>query len=402
MKRLFLFIAALCCVTMMQAETVYGDCGANMEWEFNTGSGALYLIGTGPMNNYFYAETPWKDYEGQIVSILKDSRSQYTRIGGYAFDNCISLETVELPNTVDTINIGAFSMCSYLSKVTLSNTLRLIGANAFAGDISLTSIALPTSLKGIGTQAFWNCAGLNMVTIPAYVEQIGAGAFSNCQNLEMINVEPNNKNYCSLSGVLFTKDQARLCGAPGRLEGEYTIPSTVTEIEKHAFSHCKKLTKIIFPTSVKWIYDNAFYGCKMQSMELNEGLLSLGMNVFSYCNELTSLTLPSTLEEIKGYCFSNCTKLTSFTCKATTPPTCSEAFNGFDQSACKLYVPQSALEVYKENEYWKKFGAILPIDQGIDQITQEPQTNSQKLIKDGQIYILRGSRTYTLTGQEVK
>ena len=345
MKRLFLFVAALCCVTMMQAETVYGDCGANMEWEFNTGSGALYLIGTGPMNNYFYAETPWKDYEGQIVSILKDSRSQYTSIGGYAFNNCISLETVELPNTVDTINIGAFSMCSYLSKVTLSNTLRFIGANAFAGDISLTSIALPTSLKGIGTQAFWNCAGLNTVTIPAYVEQIGAGAFSNCQNLEMINVEPNNKNYCSLSGVLFTKDQARLCGVPGRLEGEYTIPSTVTEIEKHAFSHCKKLTKIIFPTSVKWIYNNAFYGCKMQSMELNEGLLSLGMNVFSYCNELTSLTLPSTLEEIKGYCFSNCTKLTAITCKATTPPTGSEAFNGFDQSACKLYVPQSALEV---------------------------------------------------------
>ena len=65
-------------------------------------------------------------------------------------------------------------------------------------------------------------------------------------------------------------------------------------------------------------------------------------------------------------------------------------------------MPQSALEVYKENEYWKKFGAILPIDQGIDQITQEQSAISNKTIKDGQIYILRGSRTYTLTGQEVK
>ena len=242
MKKLFLFIAATLFAIVMQAETIYGDCGPNMEWEFNTGSGALYLIGTGPMDGYsFYsANAPWWNYKNQILSVQMDSRSQYTSIGDYAFNNCKALETVELPNTVDSIHSNAFSYCSLLSDITFPYTLRYIGSGAFAGDISLSSIALPANLKFIGVQAFWNCDGLNSVTIPASVERIGEGAFGVCENLETIKVEANNNNYCSLSGVLFTKDQARICGFPGRLEGEYTIPSTVTEIERHAFSHCKK------------------------------------------------------------------------------------------------------------------------------------------------------------------
>ena len=38
----------------------------------------------------------------------------------------------------------------------------------------------------------------------------------------------------------------------------------------------------------------------------------------------------------------------------------------------------------------------------INQVSQQPIANSQKLIKDGQLLILRGDKTYTVTGQEVK
>ena len=40
--------------------------------------------------------------------------------------------------------------------------------------------------------------------------------------------------------------------------------------------------------------------------------------------------------------------------------------------------------------------------EALDQISQEPKANSQKLLKDGQVFIIRGDKTYTLTGQEVK
>ena len=39
---------------------------------------------------------------------------------------------------------------------------------------------------------------------------------------------------------------------------------------------------------------------------------------------------------------------------------------------------------------------------GIDEISQEPKANSQKLLRNGQILILRGDKIYTVTGQEVK
>ncbi len=35
---------------------------------------------------------------------------------------------------------------------------------------------------------------------------------------------------------------------------------------------------------------------------------------------------------------------------------------------------------------------------GIDQTSQEPKANSQKLFRNGQLYILRGNQTYTITG----
>ena len=43
-----------------------------------------------------------------------------------------------------------------------------------------------------------------------------------------------------------------------------------------------------------------------------------------------------------------------------------------------------------------------PNPTSIDHISQEPTANSQKLLKDGQIFILRGEKVYTVTGQEVK
>ena len=43
-----------------------------------------------------------------------------------------------------------------------------------------------------------------------------------------------------------------------------------------------------------------------------------------------------------------------------------------------------------------------PLVTALDQTNQEPRINSQTLIKDGQLFILRGDKTYTVTGQEVR
>ena len=41
-KPFFILLAAICCATLnLHAEAIVGTCGANMEWTFYTGSGAL-------------------------------------------------------------------------------------------------------------------------------------------------------------------------------------------------------------------------------------------------------------------------------------------------------------------------------------------------------------------------
>jgi len=47
--------------------------------------------------------------------------------------------------------------------------------------------------------------------------------------------------------------------------------------------------------------------------------------------------------------------------------------------------------------------ATIPnIPTGVEQVSQDPMTNSQKLIKDGLLLILRDGKRYTITGQIVQ
>ena len=56
------------------------------------------------------------------------------------------------------------------------------------------------------------------------------------------------------------------------------------------------------------------------------------------------------------------------------------------------------------NADWKDFGGYIFIPgngQGVEQISQE-KANSQKLIRNGQLYIRQNGKTYSVIGQEVK
>ena len=49
-----------------------------------------------------------------------------------------------------------------------------------------------------------------------------------------------------------------------------------------------------------------------------------------------------------------------------------------------------------------KPGYFTSVKTGLDEISQQPRAKSQKLIRNGQLLILRGDKTYTITGVEVK
>ena len=186
-----------------------------------------------------------------------------TKIGYGAFSGCTSLKEIAIPNSVTEIGNYAFLGCTSLTKVTIPNSVTEIGYSAFEGCTSLTSVTLPDSAE-IGTSAFSGCTSLKEITLPAGVSSIYyyLSLISDCISLTAINVDENNTDCKSVDGVLFSKDMKTLWIYPaGKTNTSYTIPDSVTKIDRYAFSGCTSLKEVTIPDSVTVISDTAFRGC---------------------------------------------------------------------------------------------------------------------------------------------
>ncbi len=109
-----------------------------------------------------------------------------TSIGSSAFSDCSSLTSVTIPNSVTSIGEDAFYNCSGLTSVTIPNSVTSIGEEVFMGCSSLTSLTIPNSVTSIGGRAFEGCSGLTSLTIPNSVTSIGNRAFYYCSGLTSV------------------------------------------------------------------------------------------------------------------------------------------------------------------------------------------------------------------------
>ena len=94
-------------------------------------------------------------------------------------------------SALSTISQYSFSGCKNLKIVDgFENTvLTNTSWNTFYGCSSLQSIQLPESLTTIDGSAFNGCSSLKEITIPAGVTKINGGAFNNCSSLQYIRIE---------------------------------------------------------------------------------------------------------------------------------------------------------------------------------------------------------------------
>ena len=166
-------------------------------------------------------------------------------INQYAFQDCKKLKEVTIPSKVEKIGQYAFKGCTGLTSVTIDDNAQAhIDRQAFAGCTKLTSITIPDGVTSISTEVFQGCNNLTSVTIGENVEMIGQYAFSGCSKLTSIDVDEENQYYKSIDGVLFSKDETRLIKYPdGKTEANYTIPNSVTVIDKGAFDKHTKINR---------------------------------------------------------------------------------------------------------------------------------------------------------------
>ncbi len=234
----------------------------------------------------------WAFYECSSLTSVEIPDS-VTSIGGYAFYSCSSLTSVVIPDSVTSIGDYAFSFCSSLTSIVIPDSVTSIGGYAFWTCSSLTCVEIPDSVTSIGSHAFYRCYDLTSIEIPDSVTSIGEWAFAGCSSLKGISVAINNTAYCSDNGILFDKNKTTLICYPARkTETSYEIPDGVTSIGDAAFYNCTSLTSIEIPDEVTSIGDHAFYNCNsLTSIEIPDGVTSIGDYAFSACYSLKEINV---------------------------------------------------------------------------------------------------------------
>ena len=120
----------------------------------------------------------------QFITKYHNTFYTVTKIGNRAFEDCVALESIVIPSTVEEICGGAFNDCTYLREVVLNDGLKRIWSRSFQKCRSLQSIILPFTIEVVFKYTFWDCTSLREVVIHNERVQIDEKAFCDCKSLE--------------------------------------------------------------------------------------------------------------------------------------------------------------------------------------------------------------------------
>lgn len=328
-----------------------------------------------------------------------------------------------IPASVTAIGDMAFVGCGNLQVVVMPEHLLRIGDAAFYGCSQLQSVAIPSSVESIGEWAFTECAQLAAVTLGVGINTIGEGAFSFCPELQYISADAGNMNYCSVDGVLMTKDKQTIVACPGAKKGSFLIPTSVNKLQNTAFFGCHELTSVILPSSLADIGENPFVFCdglkeilvnnehpeltsddgvlmnkertavifypnaKEGAYAIPNGVKALTNGTFVWSHSLTNLTVPKTVTSIGSWTFLGCEMLQSISIPASVTtigdgafldcpslstiiyggsPTPTAAFDDRNYTSVSLYVPKGMENQYRETTGWSSFTNINPFGIYVD------------------------------------
>lgn len=317
-----------------------------------------------------------------------------------AFSGCRSITSVTIPASTTSLSSNPFSHCYILSEVsvaegnpvydsrnncnavieTATNKLVMgcnnsiipegiveLGSLAFAGYEVFSSIKLPSTLRILDNQVFIDCSSLTsidlknvtdigyacfggtpltIVHIPSTVERIDFSNPFGDSAIESITVDPSNPYY----------DSRDNCNAIIAKNFTNTILRDGKKAVNVLVSGCKNT---IIPSSVRAIGDDAFKYCKMNTIDIPEGVESILYGAFMR-SEIQTIKLPKSLTFLDDAAFFDCAKLTSVIVQNETPlPIEASTFNRC--SAITLYVPYGSKAAYVAADYWKEFKEIIEV-----------------------------------------
>lgn len=209
-----------------------------------------------------------------IPKSLKSAAMNSDGLGQHgALSRCDTLKKVVFEDGITTIPKVCY-YCPNLTEVVIPSSVTVIDSYAFRGCSSLSSVTIPEQVKEIASEAFWGTA-LTSITLPEGIETLGPGMIAKTKITEITIPK-------SLKEAGRTTDGVGSLGALSRCDTlkkvvfedgittipkvcyystsvtEIVIPSSVTKIDKYAFTGCTGMTEFVLPTGVTDIGAEAF------------------------------------------------------------------------------------------------------------------------------------------------
>lgn len=219
-----------------------GSCGESLTYSISA-DGVFTLSGSGAMYDYKRGETPWEMFDGTIRKVV--AGNEVTRIGTYAFYDCMGLSEVVLGTGTESVGAYAFYGCEDLITLTLGDDTAVSASSSFR-NTALTTVILRSSVTDI----------------PPEIRDFSTVTAFEADNSDGI-------GYYDTNGILYCfaddgkTETTTLVKVPeGKLfEGTFTPESDTDILGENALRHQTLLTGVILPQSVTKIGEWALYGC---------------------------------------------------------------------------------------------------------------------------------------------
>ena len=251
----------------------------------------------------------------------------------YAFEGCKSTEIINYADITRCWK-DAFSGSMLLEDKSLYKDGALILGHIFAGiDRTAKSVIIPKEVEIIPED--YDFFGINELVLKSTksVDILKTHACSNALpetititdktftpvsimssrlrglKVKRINITEENKYYCSVDGVVFTKDKTILIAYPSLRKGHYDIPKGTLSVYPYSFSS-SAIESVSFPDSLDNIGDNAFSYCdKLKHIGFNKTIEDFSRygsdNIFTRCG-IEVLDIPGNIKILGETMFYSC------------------------------------------------------------------------------------------------
>lgn len=386
--------------------------------------------------------TTINDYAFAYCSVLSSINLPVglTHVGNYAFEGCSSITSVSIPDGVTYLGTGAFDGCSELTYLSIPSSVDFVYVDLdgwVSYNYSMWIIGQCYKLKTLITPAdFFGAVpeeyGEILEEMPYFTRNLESLTIISGDELHPLTFDFINQNHRNIKHIDLSASTSTTL-AEGAFENCYkldslVLPAQLEKISYMAIAECVNLQSIVIPASVVEIDDRAFENCRMLSsitfaedgelsrignwafynnheltnVVIPEGVTEIGHAAFYGCTYLNELTLPSTMQQVADNGFALCGKLKKMTVKAMTPPAIhAKTFFDVDRQI-PVYVPDEVVDTYKNDPYWKEFNIQGKSNASTSvENTAANGSNVQKIVRDGQLLILREGKTYSVMGQEM-